>query len=265
MKRLLFLFIVVAPLFAQIDSAALQRHLLLGNPSDAVCTVAAPTNYLMVKQQYVLSYHRFNGTANWVAWHLDSTWLGDARRRNDFRADSTLPEQWYRVQHFSYRRSGFDRGHLCPSADRTSTPSDNSTTFLMTNMIPQAPNNNQGPWAALENYCRELAGRKKELYIYSGGYGSAGFLDSGRVNIPEATWKLIVVLDAGDNDLRRINTSTRTIAVVMPNDNSLIGKYDDWRKFRVTIDRIESMTGFDFLSALPDSLQIPIERMTDTQ
>jgi endonuclease G len=265
MKRALLFLFVFSPLFAQHDSVLQKSHLLLGNPSNAVSSVSSPLNYLMMKEQYALSYHRFNGTANWVAWHLDSTWLGDVRRRNDFRADSTLPEPWYRVHHFSYRRSGYDRGHLCPSADRTVTPSDNSMTFLMTNMIPQAPNNNQGPWAALENYCRELVKQQKELYIYSGGYGSKGFLDSGRVNIPESTWKVIVVLDAGEDDLRRISVSTRTIAVEMPNDNSLIGKYDDWRSFRVSIDRIESITGFDFLSAVADSIQIPIERITDNR
>ena len=265
MKRYFLLLIVAFPLVAQIDSTSLQRHLLLGNPSNAAHSASLTTNYLMIKPQYVLSYHRFNGTANWTAWHLDSTWLGEVRRKNDFRADSTIPEPWYRVQHFSYRRSGYDRGHLCPSADRTVTQRDNSMTFLMTNMIPQAPNNNQGPWAALENYCRELAKQQKELYIYSGGYGSVGFLDSGRVNIPEATWKVIVVLDAGENDLRRVTASTRTIAVEMPNDNSHIGKYDDWRSFRVSNDRIETMTGFDFLSAVPDSIQLPIERIIDNR
>jgi endonuclease G len=64
----------------------------------------------------------------------------------------------------------------------------------MTNMIPQAPNNNQGPWAALEIYCRELVKQGNELYIYCGGEGSKGFIDSGRVQIPEKTWKAVLVL-----------------------------------------------------------------------
>lgn len=267
MNRKNYLFLLFVPILvsAQIDSVALVQHLALGNPSNASQTISIPSNYLMVKKQYVLSYHRFNGIANWVAWHLDSTWLGEVTRRNDFRPDSTLPEPWYRVQHTGYRRSGYDRGHMCPSGDRTNTITDNSLTFLMTNMIPQAPNNNQGPWAALENYCRDLVRQGKELYIYSGGYGSKGFIDSGRVNIPERTWKVIVVLDAGENDLQRVSMATRTIAVDMPNDNALIGKYDDWKLFRVSIDHVEGKTGLNFLSNIRDSIQTIIERFIDNR
>lgn len=261
--KYLFLLFVSLSLYSQVDSVSLRLHLAFGNPSNATAAVTSPANYLLVKKQYVMSYHRFHGTANWVAWHLDSTWLGALGRTNDFRADSTLPEQWYRVHHNSYRRSGYDRGHMCPSGDRTNTQRDNSITFLMTNMVPQAPNNNQGPWAALEIYCRDLVKQGKELYIYSGGYGSKGFLDSGRVNIPERTWKVIVVLDAGENDAERITESTRTIAVDMPNDNAHIGKYDDWKQFRVSIDHIEQKTGLNFLSVLGDSLQAVIERRID--
>lgn len=265
MKKFILFFFSVSLLSAQSDSVFLAEHLLLGNPSNAAMTVSTPQNYLMVKKQYVLSYHRFKGIPNWVAWHTDSTWLGDVVRINNFRADSLLPDRWYRVHERSFRRTGYDRGHMCPSGDRTNTVNDNSMTFLMTNMIPQAPHNNQGPWAALEIYCRDLVKQGKEVYIYCGGYGSRGFLDSGRVNIPERTWKVIVVLDAGENDLHRISNKTRAIAVDMPNDNVLIDKNDDWRKYRVSIDSLEAATGFDFLSAIPISVQSDIEAVVDNQ
>ena len=265
MKKIFLLLFLSSFLFAQQSSEYLDEHLLMGNPSDAAADVRKPTNYLMVKKQYVLSYHRFNGTANWVAWHVDSTWLGEIKRSNDFRADSSLPEKWYRVHDKSYRRSGYDRGHMCPSGDRTNTQYDNSMTFLMTNMMPQAPNNNQGPWAALEIYCRGLVKEGKELYIYSGGYGSKGFLDEGRVSIPELTWKVILILNAGENDIDRVTDSTRVIAVEMPNDNKLIGKYDDWKEFRVSVDEVELKTGYDFFSSIPATIQKIIEERIDNQ
>ncbi|MBI2427388.1 MAG: DNA/RNA non-specific endonuclease [Ignavibacteriales bacterium] len=264
MKKIFSFLLLFSFSFAQNDSAYRAEHLLFGNPSKAINKTSKPTNYLMVKKQYVLSYHRFNGIPNWVAWHLDSTWLGEIKRSNDFRADSTLPEKWYWVHDKSYRRSGYDRGHMCPSGDRTNTQYDNSMTFLMTNMIPQAPNNNQGPWADLEIYCRELVKQGKELYIYCGGYGSQGFLDSGRVNIPERTWKVILILNAGDGDVQRVTTATRTIAVDMPNNNSSISKNDDWKAFRVSIDFIESKSGFNFFSKIPDSIEKVIEQRIDT-
>lgn len=265
MKKTFLLFFCYTVASAQQDSLSLAEHLLFGNPSKATINISKPTNYLIEKKQFALSYHRFNGMPNWVAWHLDSTWLGEIKRSNDFRADSTLPVQWYWVHDKSYRRSGYDRGHMCPSGDRTNTQYDNSTTFLMTNMIPQAPNNNQGPWADLEIYCRELVKQRKELYIYCGGYGSKGFIDSGRVNIPERTWKVILVLDAGEDDLNRVTATTRTIAVDMPNDNSSISKNDNWKTFRVSIDYVESKTGYNFYSKIPDSVERAIEGQTDSE
>lgn len=268
MKKIFaFVCILVVSLQAQSgpDARSLAEHLALGNPSRASADVSSPQNYLMVKPQFVLSYNRFTGIPNWVAWHTDSSWLGDVQRSNDFRADSSLPDQWYRVHEKSYRRSGYDRGHMCPSGDRTNTAADNSATFIMTNMIPQAPNNNQGPWAALEIYCRELVKQGKEVYIYCGGLGESGFIDSGRVQIPEQTWKAILVLDAGENDQDRVTATTRTIAVLMPNDNGLIGKKDDWRSYRVSIDRIEAVTGFDLFSALPPPLQSSLEKIVDAE
>ena len=264
-KKIFLFFLWYSVATAQHDSLYLAEHLLFGNPSKATANISKPTNYLMAKKQFVLSYHRFNGTPNWVAWHLDSTWLGEFKRSNDFRADSTLPENWYWVHDKSYRRSGYDRGHMCPSGDRTNTQHDNSITFLMTNMIPQSPNNNQGPWADLEIYCRELVKLGKELYIYCGGYGSQGFIDSGCVNIPERTWKVILMLDAGDDDLKRVTAATRTIAIDMPNDNAAVSKNDDWKTFRVSIDAVESKTGYNFFSKIPDAVEKVIERHTDSE
>ena len=146
----------------------------MGNPSNAVVDVNQPNNYLLDKPQYAVGYSRDNGRPNWVSWHLDSTWLGSTPRQDDFRADTTLPAGWYQVQATDYSGSGFDRGHHTPSADRTNTVASNSATFLMSNMMPQSPDNNQGPWESLESYCRSLVSSGNELYIIAGGSGSGG-------------------------------------------------------------------------------------------
>jgi endonuclease G len=67
-----------------------------------------------------------------------------------------------------HRSIGYDRGHLAPSADRTRNEADNSSTFLMTNMMPQVPELNRGVWGDLEEYCRSLVQQGKELYIVAG-------------------------------------------------------------------------------------------------
>ena len=209
-------------------------HLIMGNPSNAVADIAFENNYLMSKAQYALSYNRSRAIPNWVSWHLDPLWLGTAPRQDDFREDPTLPAGWFRVQDGSYSGSGFDRGHHCPSADRTNTIPDNSATFLMTNMMPQAPNNNQGPWAQLEEYSRTLVDEGNELYIIMGGAGQGGVGSNGAANtiaggqvvVPAYTWKVIIVLPQGVNDVDRVVRTTRTIAVIMPN---VQGLDTDWR------------------------------------
>jgi endonuclease G len=243
-------------------------NMLMGNPSNATTSTSNYTNYLMVRTYYSLSYHRDRGTPNWVSWHIQSADLGSAPRQDDFRADGTLPSGWYQVQATSYSGSGFDRGHNCPSADRTSTTTANSATFLMTNMIPQAPNNNQQTWANMENYIRSLVTAGNEVYVIMGSYGTGGTgsngtvntIDNGHITVPNRVWKVVVVLPNGNNDLSRVTSSTRVIAVNTPNINTV---NSDWKTYRTSVDAIESATGYDILSNVSSSVQSVIEAKVD--
>lgn len=246
-----------------------NEHLTLGNPTNAVADANQPNNYLLFKNQYSVSYNRDRGIPNWVSWHLDSTWRGAAARQDDFRPDQTLPQGFPRVTQTDYSGSGFDRGHHCPSADRTSTIADNSATFLMTNMMPQAPGNNQGPWERLEDFSRTLL-PGNELYIVAGGVGVGGTgsnggvtttLANGKVTVPSYTWKVIVVLPIGESDVQRVDANTRTIAVIMPNRDNI--RNDNWQKYIATVDQVERLTGYDFFSNVPTQIQDQIESRLD--
>ena len=96
---------------------------------------------------------------------MSPEWYGTLTRVDTFRADPAVPDDpdWYRVQGFDFSGSGFDRGHMVPNADRdkeTRIPI-NQATYLMTNMLAQAPGNNQGQWAALEDALRTLADQRQ--------------------------------------------------------------------------------------------------------
>ncbi len=248
--------------------ATISEHLQMGNPSKATTNVTNNNNYLMVKPQYALSYSRDRGIPNWVSWHLDKSWIGNVQRQNNFRSDETLPSDWYRVETSDYTGSGFDRGHNCPSGDRTNTIENNAATFLMTNMIPQAPQNNQETWANLEEYCRSLVEEGNELYIIMGSYGQGGTgnngakstLAGGKVTVPNRVWKVVVVLPEGSNDISRITTTTRVIAINTPNSNSV---NSNWGSYRVSVDQIEKATGYDLLSTIPANIQEAIEAKVD--
>lgn len=244
-------------------------HLTMGNPSNALADLLQPNNYLMEKPSFALSYNRDKGTPNWVSWHLETVWTGNLTRVDTFRADPAVPPDWYRVQSTDYFASGFDRGHMTPNADRDNPASIplNQETFLMSNMVPQAPNNNQGPWADLEGFLRTLL-NDNEIYVVSGPFGIGGSGDNGpmstiaggHVTVPAQTWKVALVLPKGDNDISRVTAAARTIAVIMPNQNSI---NSDWHTYLTTVDAVENLTGYDFFANVPDAIENAIEAGTN--
>lgn len=246
-----------------------NSNALFGNPSGA--SSLTPDNYLLDQSYYVESYSSSRGTPNWVSWHLDASNSSNATGRLDnFAGFTGLPAGAFQVQSNSYSGSGFDRGHNTPSADRTSSVAANSATFLMTNMIPQAPNNNQKAWATMENDLRAIALQGNEVYIIMGSYGSGGVgslssatvttIANGKVTVPSNVWKVAVIIPIGDGDINRVSATTRVIAVNTPNMNS-IGT--DWKAYRVTVRDIEKATGYNLLSSLPQSIQDAIETKVD--
>lgn len=125
----------------------------------------------------------------------------------------------------------------------------------MSNMQPQTPKLNQKTWKYLEDYERERASRGNEEYIFAGCYGDKGKI-SGKITIPSNCWKIMVVLAEGEDNLKRIDKTTRVITVDMPNDETVS---QQWRIYLTTIDRIEEKSGYDFLSKLPKKVQKIIE------
>jgi endonuclease G len=232
--------------------------LALGNPSKAG---AEPNNYLLVNNFFALSYSRDRGTPNWVSWRISKGELGDLPRPqpDPFRPDERIPKEWKRVTPSDYTGGGFDRGHMCPSADRSGSVEGMRETFLMTNMVPQTGDLNQDVWARLEAYLRTLVTRGSDVYIIAGPYGDKGKLKN-KVTIPTNTWKIAIVVPAG-SPVSAIDEDARVIAVDMPNVKGI--RNADWQRYRVTVREIEQRTGYDFLSALPKNLQDALENKKD--
>jgi endonuclease G len=243
---------------AAFAKTAQSDNMALGNPSGATAKLTNSSNYLSLRLQFALSYNKAKGGPNWVSWHVEAGDLGMARRGN-FRPDASLPSSW-QIRPNDYTGSGYDRGHQCPSGDRTSSRADNDATFNMSNMLPQTADLNERVWEKLESYSRNLVHGGKELYIIAGGYGTKGTIHA-KVNIPAHCWKVIVVLPEGNDDLHRISASTRVIAVDMPNEQG-IGK-DKWQKYIVTANAIEKATGYQFFANLPSSVRTALEKKKD--
>ncbi len=192
---------------------------------------------------------------NWVSWNLTTADTGSSGRSSNFYLDTNLPPNFYWVPTNGYSGSGYDRGHMCPSGDRTVSAAINDETFFMSNIIPQSPDNNQGVWANLESYCRNLASSGNEVLITCGpeGFSDARTASLGQVYIPSNVWKIIVVVPLGGGAaLDRITTSTRVVAVTIPNIQGI--RNTPWQNYLTSVNQLQTNTGFSFFSALNSDL-----------
>jgi endonuclease G, mitochondrial len=256
---------ITVPALAQPPKPLPNRNVRYGMPGEAKADGSVKESLLIDRTQYVLSYNDKRKTANWACWQLVSKDIGRVAR-GSFEADDGLPKGFDRVQFGTYTGSGFDRGHLVPSKDRSATEADNDAVFLMTNIVPQAPKCNQGAWERFERYCRELADTGKELYIAAGPHGIGGTGTDGKkltigknapfVTVPASVWKVVLVVDKGRNPTK----DSRAIAVWMPNDQT-VG--EDWTEFRVSVAEVEKKTGLKFWPVVPEEAATALKEKPD--
>ena len=156
--------------------------------------------------------------------------------------------------------SGFDRGHLCPSADRTATDADNDATFFLTNVVPQTHASNAGPWLDLEDEGRQLANQGRRLVIIAGPiFGATHQVIGTGVEVPVSMFKVLVVLDTTPGP-SAVTNATRIYAAIIPNATPLTGS---WRQWQVTVRDVELATGLNFLSDVSQAVQNVVEVRRD--
>lgn len=267
MKKHPFVFLFLLSLLLAVSSSAKigrDYQMQLGNPSSSQIDPNNHDNYLIQRDQYAMDYSDHKGEPNWVSWDLSAEDIGSSGR-SDFAVDTTLPSGFYRVLTSDYSGSGYDRGHMCPSADRTVTVADNKIVFFMSNMIPQAPDNNQGVWANFENYCRSLTSDGSELLITAGPSHFGGSrLPSNAAAIPGYVWKIVVVVPPGSGmAIDRITDKTRVIAISIPNVAGV--RSDPWQNYVTSVAQIEAETGLTFFTQLPSSVASALRQVIDGQ
>ncbi len=259
------LLLAVLPARAVID-VSLQMQ--LGNPSNATADTNNHTHFLIQRSIEAIDYNDTLGEPNWASWDLTADDANGAVDRQDsFTADTNLPSGFHLVGAGDYAHSGYARGHLCPSADRTDSTNDNDMTFLMSNMMPQTTANNSGVWNNFEGYCRGLAQSTNnyELLIICGpsGFSGAKINTNGYVWIPQYTWKIaVIVLPGTGTALSRITATNRVIAIKVPNTN---GVSSTWQNFITSASQIQVDTGLTFFTALDPAIAAALRNKVDGQ
>jgi DNA/RNA endonuclease G (NUC1) len=255
------LFLTVFQARATID-VSLQMQ--LGNPSNATADTNNHSHFLIQRTVEAIDYSDNLGEPTWASWDLTADDLGGSGRNSSFYTDTNLPPNFNWVTTGDYTYSGYDRGHMCPSADRTDTTNDNKLVFYMSNIVPQDSINNSGVWGQFESYCRAQA-QTNELLIICGpsGFGGARINTNGPVYIPDYVWKIAVVVPLGGGTATdRITSSTRVIALKIPNTDAAT---NSWPYYVTSASQIQVDTGLTFFTALDPGIAAVLRNEVDGQ
>ena len=224
---------------------------------------------LLRRKAYMTSYNRETRCPNWVAWRLteehtdgpynrkgvpyyddDGIAIGIGRvteetQKGDYFADMECEEPRQSLFDWSTEYN-MSHGHLCPAGDNRWDKEAMNQSFLLTNMCPQDYDLNGGGWKKLEEKCRKWAERFGEVYIVAGPiFRGARHKKLGEILIPEAFFKVVLCMKG----------EPKAVGFIYENDSQSQSMYDNV----CSVDEVEAVTGMDFFSALPDSIENEIE------
>ncbi len=214
---------------------------------------SSTTGAIVEHVYYTLSYSEKHEQAEWVAYEIEKDHLS----QNEFERPYFIEDKEVKsgsADWRNYKKSGYDRGHLCPAGARRFTYDAYHETFLTSNISPQDHGFNSGIWNRLEQKVRRWAKQYDGVYVITGGVLKNGLKGIGdeHVSVPEEFYKIIV-----DNS----GNQPKAIAFLIPNKDTSQSYFD----FVTTIDAIEAKTGIDFLEGLPNTIEQPLERSINVE
>ncbi|WNH08114.1 DNA/RNA non-specific endonuclease [Thalassobellus suaedae] len=205
------------------------------------------TGQIVHHEGYSLSYSESHEQAEWVAYELKKSHLSNANFKRPYfeidKAVKTGAADWR-----NYKKSGYDRGHLCPAGDRRYSQFAHDETFLTSNISPQDHQFNAGIWNSLEQKTRYWASKYDGVFVVTGGVlkGNMKTIGDEHVSVPKQFYKVLI-----DNNTGK----TKMIAFLLPHKDSNKPLYE----FVVSVDTIEKLTGIDFFSELDDAIENELE------
>jgi DNA/RNA endonuclease G (NUC1) len=158
----------------------------------------------------------------------------------------------------------FDRGHLAQKylAERMGADAAWNTHTVL-NAVPQRSRFNSGPWLELECLTGAWANHFGKVWIVTGpvfldGHPHQWIGEKSKselsVAVPDALFK-IVIREATNAP------GITVLAFIYPQDDKSYAKGPwDHSLWLVSVDEVESLTGLDFLTALPAKEQAKLER-----
>lgn len=227
------------------------KSLQINEISDWKMLLPTSTSQIIIEHEFfTLSYKEEFEQAEWVAYELKLPKTKVKFKRPYFIEDPKVDS--HSADWKNYRKSGFDKGHLCAAADMKISKKAYDDTFFTSNISPQRHNFNDGIWNRLENKTRYWAASKNNIFVITGGVLSKGLPTIGYENvaIPDYFYKIL---------WSKNNGKLQMIAFLIPHQKTEQSIYD----FVISVDAIESRTGIDFFKNLEDNLENELEKKTD--
>ena len=228
-------------------TAVFKQGQAVKKETNAYFLPSSTTGQILHHEGYSLSYSEPHEQAEWVAYELKKSHLSKLKHKRPYfqvdKAVKTGAAHWR-----NYKKSGYDRGHLCPAGDRRYTKFAHDETFLTSNITPQKHPFNSGVWNRLEQKVRYWAGKYNGVFVITGGVlkGNMKTIGKEAVSVPNQFYKILI-----DNNTGK----TKMIAFLMPHKDSKKPLYE----FVVSVDEIERLTGIDFCPQLDDELENKLE------
>jgi len=191
---------------------------------------------------YTLSYNEKYEQADWVAYELTkaSIKLPNVKRAKNFKPDYSVDTG--SAFHRDYSHSGYTRGHLAPAGDMAFSIEAMQESFFMSNMSPQLEAFNGGVWRELEETVRDWAYDNDRIFVVTGPILKEGIkkrIGDNGVGVPHRFFKLVLDISGKEK---------KGLGFVIANEL----QEAHLKEFAVSIDSIESLTGFDFFDDLMD-------------
>lgn len=212
------------------------------------------TKQVVNHHYYSLSYNEQMEQPEWVAYILKPSHIKYIdRKRPFFIKDKSVKTK--SADYRNYKKSGYDKGHLCPAGDRRFSAEAFKETFLTSNISPQNHQFNAGIWNRLEQKTRYWAKKYGTLYVVTGGVltdNNLKRIGREKVAVPKRFYKIL---------LHKNGNKYKAIAFLIQAKDSNKPLYS----FVTSIDTIEKLTGIDFFYQLPDSIENKIEAQDNYQ
>lgn len=228
-------------------------------------------------RNYSYNYNYTYYASLWVAWPLTSSHTSGSASTSSWRYNPNIANNKQvniidNAYGKMYNAGTYSRGHQCPNADRKSDDAMNLQTYYSTNQTPQIQNGFNGSvWSSLENATRALLSSTDTVYVVTGptyrkvggnetiSYltGASSSANPSSLPVPNYYWKALLKVK------RSGSTITSASAIGFWFEHKAYPSGTNYANYTVSVNQIETWTGFDLFANLPDGIEATAEANTN--